>query len=400
MRWVGEDELDRVAETRWMCYAHSRQELPRYRENVRADRARAAEFLLAEEHSAPLGTVTSLPMTMWIRGAPISCQGVAYVGTIKTARRRGADSGVASALMHETLRMARERQYIVTALMPFRVSFYEHFGYGVVERRAEWTLPLSILPGGDFKGWRFEQPQDRAAKAQQWQATVEAGQCDIERPAARWEHASEEEGMVFVDRPRPDGPVRASLFAIQETMGDKRIAKVTEWSAESPAAFSGLLRFLGTLRDQYSAAAIAVPMDWPIHRILREAQMPHRPVEHAAAELRVSTRMQLRILDHRRYLESLRIPPTVAGRVNVSVLETEGTISKFSIQVEGGKARISSDGAADFECSDREWAAIATGDLPASQAVRLGLAKEMNAGAAETLDAFFAGPPPFCRESF
>ena len=36
--------------------------------------------------------------------------------------------------------------------MPFRVSFYEHFGYGLVEQRDNWTVPISILPAGEFEG--------------------------------------------------------------------------------------------------------------------------------------------------------------------------------------------------------------------------------------------------------
>lgn len=403
MRWVGEDELNRVAETRWMCYAHARSELEQYQQRIHNNPwARSGDYLLAEENGIPLGTATSLPMTMWVRGAPISCQGVAWVGTIKSARRRGADSGVASAVMRELLRAARERQFIVSALMPFRASFYEHFGYGVVERRADWTIPMSILPGGDCSGWRFEQPEDREAKARQWQTSVEVGQCDIERPAERWENllVQQQEGMSFVDRPDPRGPVRASAFLSHENLNGKSIVWASQWSADSPGAFVGLLRFLGTLRDQYSAAEIRTPVSWPIQRLLRESQIAHRPVEHHVAGAKIHTRMQLRILDHRRYLESLHVPQSVTVRVSVSIAENEGTFSRLSLKIEGGKVSVSNGGATDFECSDCNWAAIATGDLPATLAVRLGLAKESTAGAAGTLDALFAGSTPFCREAF
>jgi hypothetical protein len=56
--------------------------------------------------------------------------------------------------------------------------------------------------------------------------------------------------------------------------------------------------------------------------------------------------------------------------------------------------------ATDFECSDRHWAAIATGDLAASEAVRWGWARENTAGAAALLDVLAVGPVPFCREYF
>jgi predicted acetyltransferase len=404
MRWVGEQELDRVAQTRWMCYAHAGKELERYRERIRADpRSGPGDYLLAERDGAAVGTATSLPLTMWARGSPLSCQGVAWVGTIKTERRRGGEAGVASAVMREILRMARQRRYVLSALMPFRVSFYEHFGYGLVERRAEWTIPLSTLAPGDCAGWRFITEQDRPALAAQWQRAVEAGQCDVERSERRWDHRllDEAEGMTFVDRPGQADAVRASAFITQENVNGRNILKVQEWSAESPENFRGLLNFLGTMRDQFSTASIVAPVDWPVNRLLREAQVPHRPVDHPTAEVRWHTRTQLRILDHAKFLESLRLPQTAKGRASVGVTESEGEISRFSVEMESGRARVSAAaGEVDFECLDRHWAAIATGDLPATQAVELGLAKARTAAASSLLDALSAGPAPFCREYF
>src|SRR4029079_11378161 len=129
-----------------------------------------------------VGTATSLPMTMWVRGGPVTCQGAAFVGTVKTQRRRGGgDEGIGTAVMREVLRAARERGFVVSALMPFRGSWYEHFGYGIVERRADWTVPMSILPAGEFETVRFYDPQrDRAPIAECRQRVAQRGQADIE----------------------------------------------------------------------------------------------------------------------------------------------------------------------------------------------------------------------------
>lgn len=162
LRWVGEDELDRVGETRTRCYAHGLKDLEGYKQGIRADvRAKPGDFLLAVRDGEAVGTATSLSMRMWVRGGIIPCQGVAWVGTVKTHRRRvSGEDGVATQVMRETLRRARERGQVVSALMPFRASFYEHFGYGLVEQRNEWTLPLAVLPHGSFEGIRFYQPKD------------------------------------------------------------------------------------------------------------------------------------------------------------------------------------------------------------------------------------------------
>ena len=79
-----------------------------------------------------------------------------------------------------------EREQVVSALMPFRGSFYEHFGYGFVERRSEWTLPLPVLPHGGFEGIQFYQPGDLQELVHFRQRVVERGQCDIERPIDVW----------------------------------------------------------------------------------------------------------------------------------------------------------------------------------------------------------------------
>src|SRR5688500_12132108 len=131
LRWVDDDERDRVAETRMLCYAPARKELAGYVERIRRDaRAKAGDWLLAERDGVAVGTATGYVMNMWVRGGAVPCQGVAHVGTIKTHRRRTFDGslGVATAVMQETIRAARERELVVSALMPFRGSFYEKFG--------------------------------------------------------------------------------------------------------------------------------------------------------------------------------------------------------------------------------------------------------------------------------
>ena len=127
LKWVGEDQRDRIAETRMLCYAPARRELTQYLERMRNDvRSKPGEWLLAERDGVAVGTATTYAMTMWVRGGgAIPCQGVAHVGTIKTHRRRSTDRspGIATAVMNETLRAARERNFVVSALMPFRGSF-------------------------------------------------------------------------------------------------------------------------------------------------------------------------------------------------------------------------------------------------------------------------------------
>jgi predicted acetyltransferase len=406
LKWIGEQDLDRVAQTRMLCYAHSGGELEGLRKRARENpAAKPGDFLIAEQNGTPVGTTTSLSMTMWVRGAALPCQGVAWVGTIKTHRRRTeSGDGVATQLMRETLRKAREREQVVSALMPFRGSFYEHFGYGFVERRNEWTLPLAVLPHGGFEGIRFYETGDLDELVRLRQRVAERGQCDIERPRDLWQYQlsiRSEVGFVMVDRPSATGTIRGFLAFEHEQVGTKNFLRVTQINYEDPAGLMRQLHFLASLRDQYLAAIVTLPADLPLNWLLRETQVPHRHVNHAHAELRQDTRLQLRVLDHKRFIEAMKLPRTAHGKVVIAVQETEGYESRFQIELSEGRASVTRSSASpEFTCKDRVWAAIATGDLPAARAVELGLADAPDSDATHLLNVFVGGPTPFTHESF
>lgn len=405
IQWLGEADFDRVAATRAKCYAAAKKDLAKFQEGIRFDRRPGAgDYLLAERNGEALGTATCLPLSMWMRGKSFPCQGVAWVGTVKTHRRksRAGESGIASQIMREVLRRARERGQVVSALMPFRGSFYEHFGYGIVERLCIWTIPLGILPAGEFGDVRFLESKDLEALGQCRQRQVERGQCDIERSPAGWEVYLKkwEDGWVAIDR-SSDGVAHGYLAFQHVQKNEKDIVNVTETSYENIDALKRLLHFLASLRDQYTFATLTLPADLPLNWILRETQLPHRPVNHPHAEVRPITRMQVRVLDHNRLIEGLKLPADRKGKVVVAVKETEGHESRFAIDIAEGQASVTAtESAAQFECPDRVWAAIVCGDLKATAAVQIGLASATTAAAEEVLGIFAEGPLPFCQEYF
>lgn len=405
-RWVGEPDLDRVAETRLRCYAPAAREAEDYRHQIRSDsRSKPGDYLLIEDAAEAIGTATSLSQTMWVRGSPVPCQGVAWVGTIRTRRRsREANSaGIASRLMHETLRMARERGQVLSALMPFRASFYEHFGYGIVERQCAWTVPIDILPAGPCDGLRFSESADRAAIAACYQRFVERGHCCIERTAARWDdiNRTNDNGFEIIDRPTPTGPVRAVMHYSQYQQDGKDILRINSHFADDPAAFQRQLHFLAGLKDQYQALHIRLPADFPLNWLLKERQLPHRLVNHPTAEARPYTKMQVRVLDHIRLLEAMHWPAEVKGSVVIAVQETEGDQSKFRLELDDGQAKAEMTGAtAEVECRDTVWAALVLGDLSARRAISAGLISLSQSNAMPILNAMSAGAAPYNEEYF
>jgi predicted acetyltransferase len=311
--------------------------------------------------------------------------------------------------MHEVLRAARERKQAISALMPFRGSWYEHFGYGIVERRADWTVPMSILPPGDFETVRFfDEPRDKAALMECRQRLAARGQADIERSPAAWDayiDDVERHGFLVIDR-HADGPVRGWMGfdnVHDAKAGTDTVRTQFDTGFEDMATLKRFLHFLHSLRDQYSFASLRLSRDLPLNLLLREPQMTHRlNRNHPTAEMRPYTRMQVRVLDHARLLEAMKLPAErAAGKVVVAIRETEGTVTKLSIEVKDGKAAAAaSDASPDVEMTDRVWAIIALGDLPATRAAELGLISVTNRTPLGVLDVFSLGPAPYCREYF
>jgi predicted acetyltransferase len=402
LRWVGEPDFDRVAETRLRCYAKSATDLESFKLRIREDtRSKPGDFLLAEDAGQAVGTATHISYTMRVRGSAIPCQGVAWVGAIKTMRRKGAPGspGVASAVMREVVKHARDRGDVVSALMPFRASYYEHFGYGVVERRCDWTVPIAALPTGPFDSVRFYEPGDFQPRADCLTRVNRAGQCAIERSNEYWQliESAPPEGFAVVDR-EGAGPVRSAMVLQHHVTDGRDIAHAADFFYQDAAAFGRQLHFLSSLKDQFSAVHLSLPADVPLNRLITESQIPHRPVNHPVSKCHPYTRMQVRILDHGKFLESLHLPSEARGSVHLAINECEGHQSRVKLEIEGGKIHCSPSAAtAAFECPDRTWAAIATGDLKASDAIRFGLATG-DGGA--LLDALATGPLPFTHERF
>src|SRR5262249_17030209 len=146
----------------------------------------------------------------------------------------------------------------------------------------------------------------------------------------------------------------------------KTAMRVIDRGADTLDGFVKQLRFLGSLRDQYSAAIITLPGDLQLNRLLKEDQLPHRGVEHAVASLRPFTRMQIRLLDHKRVLEAMHLPAGTNGRVTVAVRECEGTTSRFRIDFTDGRLAVSnSTDSPDLECTDVTWASLVSSDIRA-----------------------------------
>jgi predicted acetyltransferase len=402
-RWAGRESTDAITDVRLRCYGNSPGDRANFLERTKNDRFEDGDVLIASQDGRDIGTATHMNLSMWVRGGQVSCQGVAWVGTVRSHRRRRIDGkGIASTIMNQILDHAREREQVVSALMPFRASFYEHFGYGVVERQNIWTVPLSILPQAETDGFREADPADFPAMAACRTRQAQAGQCDVDTGVVgiKYWTTGEIPGFTFVDQPTAGGPVTGFVTVAEAVEDGEAIAVVEEPAYDSPAALGRVLALLGSLKDQYSAARIKLPADLPLNWWLKERQVPHRRVDHPVAHCTAISRMQMRVLDHAKFLAAMKLPAGIGGRVVVSVQESEGTESRFQLEIADGHASAKPTKAeAQVTLKDHLWAAIATGALCPRTARALNLFSADDAPVA-LLGGFTDGPAPFSWEYF
>jgi predicted N-acetyltransferase YhbS len=99
--------------------------------------------LVAEEGGVAVADASGIPMQQNIRGTVYPMAGVAGVAAHPLARRRG----YVRALLVELLGRMRDEGHVVSALHPFRPSFYEKFGYVVVPKARTVSFSPADLSG-------------------------------------------------------------------------------------------------------------------------------------------------------------------------------------------------------------------------------------------------------------
>ncbi|BFU43399.1 hypothetical protein KRMM14A1004_16360 [Krasilnikovia sp. MM14-A1004] len=112
---------------------------------------RSAVSLIAQEDGETLAGAAAFPMRQNVRGVVHDMAGVASVASHPAARRRG----LVRLLLERLLRQMRDQGCTVSALYPFRPSFYERFGFvGLPRWRTATFAPegLTHLQRADLPG--------------------------------------------------------------------------------------------------------------------------------------------------------------------------------------------------------------------------------------------------------
>ncbi|NES26140.1 GNAT family N-acetyltransferase [Micromonospora terminaliae] len=215
--------------------------------------------LVVEEDGVTTAAVSAVPMRQNLRGAVLPMAGVAGVSTHPLARRRGH----VRALLDRLLDEMRDEGHPLTALYPFRASFYERFGYvGLPRRRTAVFSPADLAPL-----LRAELPGEVVwerigAGYERWRAYTE--RCLRERhgfaifPDFRAAGLRDRDDRWLLTAVRDGETVGAVTYRIDDH-GGTLIAD--DLLAADPYARASLLQFFARHVDQVDRISVELPAD-------------------------------------------------------------------------------------------------------------------------------------------
>jgi predicted acetyltransferase len=368
-----------------------------------------AETLFIGEHSGrPVAALQIHPLRQWVGGRAMACAGVGTV-TVSPAHRRRR---MGAELVTAALRAAAERGDVISALYPFRVSFYQDLGYGQASEAVQYQVAPHMLPDAPERE-RVELLDDDSGRAEvlglynEWVKT-QNGQ--LVRTERMWAEQVAKHDRVLVGCRDAAGALRGYGLGIYraDLPAAERLLEIDELVWTTPEARRGLYAWVASLGDQWRQVLIR---GLPSHRLGDWIREPRLPTGSAppwqlwapAATLMAGT--MLRILDVQRAFDGHPVSPEAAIDVAFEVVDRQlegnsGTWRVVSdqgtLRAERGGGRSNATMRLDISALSRIWA----GALPAAAAVTAGLAECDDVSALAALDAALVLPEPWTFDRF
>jgi predicted acetyltransferase len=201
---------------------------------------------IAIEDDRIAGALKSLPFTQHMGGAALPMFGLAAVGVAPWARRRG----VARILCENALRAAFDRRDAVSALYPFRPSFYRRLGWALVgELHTYRFMPEHLADTGDPEV-RIASDAEMPAVEVCYARAAERSNGLIDRDPARWKlHLDRSGAHVFAARTGGTVDGYAILIYGSARSAERRPLFIRELVTVEDSAYRRLLGFLSRQRD-------------------------------------------------------------------------------------------------------------------------------------------------------
>ena len=359
---------------------------------------RAQRGLYRADRDDPVAIAGSHDFRARVRGEYHRLGGVTAVATPPEHRRRGHVRELLGRMLGEL----REEAVDLSALWPFKRSFYRRLGWETGSRYLRVEAPPEELraAGADRRG------EFRSTEAEEWERLVpiheahDAGRgLHVDRTEAWWRGRVFEgwRGDPYVYRWEDDGgDARAHLTFAIEDGDDGRELRVYEASWADPVARRQLRRFLGDHDSQVETVRFAAPFD-PEIEILEAVENP------SAITVEVKAGHMVRLVDVAGGLSALSYPRGSSDELVMEVRDplVDANDRSFRLSVEGGRGKCSPATGRDPDVSlgVGRLSQLAVGYRDASAMVTAGQV-DAPPGVTERLDALFPTEPAWLRERF
>jgi predicted acetyltransferase len=251
---------------------------------------------LAEEGGRTVGAFRGYALTQHLHGAALPMLGLAAVAVDETARRRG----LGRRLCEAAIRAGRERGDLVSTLYPFRPSWYESLGWGLVGSLHAYRFrPESLRRYTDGSGVRRAAPEDLTTLAAIYDRFAVVANGPVRRTQRAWRQHLDGDGV----RVYMTGDARAGGYAIvrfsRSGAPDERPLHVRELIADDHRLYEELLGWIAAQQDSWRVVHYDASPDEQFEHRLHEPRPPGFTMHgHAWAPVaRVVRGPMLRLLD-------------------------------------------------------------------------------------------------------
>ena len=265
------------------------------------------------------------PFSAFVRGQRVPITGIGSVAVSPEHRRRG----IGEAFLRSALREMRQGGQAMSALYPFRGSYYRKLGYGTFEMVQVMAISAGNLPSADeTRGVRRLMLPDRPAVQTLYDQVAAQGHFALARTTDWWNRrlwGYPGEWVVYEGRRR--GQIEGYLYyEVDTSHGPFKLAiALNEFVASTPEAHRGLVGYLASLSDQVSEIHYAAPADnaWPLLLKTSQNLRPGAEIGLMANTGNAAAGCMLRVVDVKLALEALPAAPGERGDV---VLEVEDSV--------------------------------------------------------------------------
>ncbi|MDH5021126.1 GNAT family N-acetyltransferase [Halobacterium rubrum] len=334
-----------------------------------------------------------------LRGDVHDLHGLSAVASPPERRRRG----LVGQMLHESLVQSRSEGVYLSALWPFKRSFYGQYGWATATRAVEHDLDpdaLSFAPDhdhGEFVPLDVDDDWERTAAVHD--AHGAGYELTMERSEEWWRKrvfAGWEDDPYAYGFEREDGDLAAYLTYSVEGDGDEKTLQVRDWAAVDHDARLAVLRFLADHDSQVDRVHVWTPADADL--------LDHLPnTDDVEATVRLCP--MARLVDVGAALGALSYPDGADCELVVAVSDSfaDWNDDTYRLSVAGGAATVergADPAAADVELDVGALSQLYVGYRSASDLAAVG---DVDAAGERALDALadcFPERPTFLREGF